>query len=150
MIAGHSVNASSRRSGCSTEIEIRPRCAIERVRGTEEDLPDVHRAPQEIAANQIWIPPLKRCRRGNGPGQNAVAKLRCETRDLAFDQFGIVFRASVRHVAVSPGGMLACRSSRRVEERRLTEKHEWPVGRESSFRLDNLLQRTSNVNGGGS
>src|SRR4029077_16593553 len=117
------------------------------MRGTEEDLSNVHQATQEIAANQIWVPPLKRCGRGNGTGQNAIAKIGCETRDLAFDQFGIVFRASVRHVAVSPGGMLACRSSRRVEERRLTEKHEWPVGRESSFRLDNLLQRTSNVNG---
>jgi len=139
MIAGHSVNPSPRRSGCSTEIKISSRCAIEGMRGTEEDLSNVHRATQEIAANQIWVPPLKRCGRGNGTGQNAIAKIRCETCDLAFDQFGIVFRASVRHVAVSPGGMLACRSSRRVEERRLTEKHEWPVGREISFRLDYFL-----------
>jgi hypothetical protein len=49
------------------------------------------------------------------------------------DRFGIVFRASVRNVAVSPGGLLARRCSTRVECRRLTDKHKWPVGCETSF-----------------
>jgi hypothetical protein len=85
IIACHSVDTSPRGSGCSAEIKIVPRCAIERAGGSEEKLSDVHRPTQKITANQIGVPPFKRCRRGNGSGQNAVAKIWCETRDLAFD-----------------------------------------------------------------
>src|SRR5260370_36447622 len=45
--------------------------------------------------------------------------------------------------------MLAKRGSTRVEERRLTEKNEGPVGGESSLRLRNLFKRAPNVNGRG-
>jgi hypothetical protein len=62
MEARHSVDTSPRRSGCSAEIKVGPRCAIERVRGSEEKLSDIHRATQKIAANQIGVPPLERCR----------------------------------------------------------------------------------------
>src|SRR4029077_1697750 len=139
MIAGHSVDTSPRWGGCTTEIKIGPWCAVERARRTEQDLLDIHSATQEIAANQIWVPALKRSRRRDGSGQNAIAKIGCETCDLAFDRFGIVLLASVRYVAVSPSGMLADGSSTRVEKGRLAEEDKWPCRRESSFRIGNLL-----------
>src|SRR5260221_12482927 len=45
--------------------------------------------------------------------------------------------------------MLANWGSTGVEERRLTEKNEGPVGGESSLRLGNLFKRAPNVNGRG-
>jgi hypothetical protein len=45
--------------------------------------------------------------------------------------------------------MLANWGSTRVEERRLSEKNEGPVGGESSLRLGNLFKRATNVNGRG-
>lgn len=45
--------------------------------------------------------------------------------------------------------MLANWGSARVEKRRLTQKHEGPVGAESSLRLSNLLQRGPDVHGRG-
>ena len=45
--------------------------------------------------------------------------------------------------------MLANGGSTGVEERRLTEKNEGPVGGESSLRLGNLFKRAPNVNGRG-
>jgi hypothetical protein len=44
--------------------------------------------------------------------------------------------------------MLASGRSTRIEQRRLTEKNEWPVGRESSLGLNNVFKRTADVNGG--
>jgi hypothetical protein len=75
----------------------------------------------------------------NGWGRWSRALVVSGVSAPVFDQFCKVFRGSVRHVAVSPGGMLACRSSGQVEERRLPKKHKWPVGREISFGLDYLL-----------
>jgi hypothetical protein len=46
--------------------------------------------------------------------------------------------------------MLSNWGSGRVEKRRLTEKNKRPVGGESSLRFDNLCERASEVDGGGS
>jgi hypothetical protein len=43
--------------------------------------------------------------------------------------------------------MLASGRSTRIEQGRLTEKNEWPVGRESSLRLNNLFKRAADLNG---
>jgi len=78
-------------------------------------------------------------------GQNAIAEVRSETCDLPFDGLSIVFRASVRYVAVGPGSMPANWSATRVEERWLTEKHEGSIRGESSLRLGNFLQACSSM-----
>jgi hypothetical protein len=46
--------------------------------------------------------------------------------------------------------MLSNWGSGRVEKRRLTEKNKRPVGGESSLRFDDLCERASKVDGGGS
>ena len=127
VIASHSVDASTGWRGCSAEIETRPGRAIERGRRSREKLSDVHGATQDIPANQIWIPSFERRRRRDGSSQDAVAELRSETCNLAFNSFHIVFRAAIRDVAVGPCRVLALRSTAGVKERRLTEKHERSV-----------------------
>ena len=81
-----------------------------------------------------------KCNRGN-PERNVRSDVRLIRYSLC---------ASVRYVAVGPGGMLANWSSIRVEKRRLTEKNKRPVGGESSLRFDDLCERASKVDDGGS
>ena len=81
-----------------------------------------------------------KCNRGN-PERNVRSDVRLIRYSLC---------ASVRYVAVGPGGMLANWSSIRVEKRRLTEKNKRPVGGESSLRFDDLCERASKVDGCGS
>ena len=115
IMSGHSVDTSTRESGCSAEIKLCTPGPMKGARRAKEDLPHVHGATQEVAANQIGVPPLKRSGWENGSGQNAIPKIRGETCDLAFDHFGVVLGTSIRHVAVSPGSMLANGRSTRVE-----------------------------------
>ena len=62
VITAHSVHPSPRRSRCSAEIKLSTPGSIKGVCRAKEDLPHVHGATQEVAADQIGVPPLKRCR----------------------------------------------------------------------------------------
>ncbi len=86
-------------------------------------------------------------------GEDEVAEAGGEALHLSLDALGGVHRGTVRHVAVSPCGVLAAGCPRLIEEGGLGEEHQRPVGHSSvprmSLRLQYLVQRPHQVYGGG-
>ena len=83
----------------------------------------------------------------NGSGENAIAEAGSETLNLTLHWLEAIGRASVRNVTIRPCGVVACGSTGGVEEGWLDEQDERSVGGELALRCDDLLERTSEVDG---
>jgi hypothetical protein len=105
MKTAHAMDATSGRRRSATKEKSVPRRPIERSGGTEEKLPNVHRAAGEITADQIVVPVLKRGGRGDGTRDDALAEARSEPFDLSLDWLEAISTAAVRDVAIGPGRM---------------------------------------------
>src|SRR5581483_5132377 len=78
----------------------------------------------DIAADQVGIFPFQLDRAPDGTRQNAFAKSRRKTLHLRLDARQHVEITSIRHVAVTPGGVLAGRGARGIEQTVLRQQHE--------------------------
>ena len=117
--------------------------------GTEEKLPNVHRAAGEITADQIVVLVLKLGGREDGTRDDAIAKAGSEPFDLSLDWLEAISTAAVRDVAIGPGSMVTHRSAGWIKQRGLDEQNERSVGGEPPLGRDDLLQRSSKMDGGG-
>ena len=85
--------------------------------------------------------------------EDSAAESGREPFDLGFDRVGHVNRRAVGDVTVGPGGVMARRSTRRVEEAGLREEHEraFRVLAAADGRLGSgdLLERATEVHGAG-
>lgn len=107
----------------------------------------VHIAGGDITTDQVRIPAFERRGRRDGSGENAIAEAGSETLNLTLHWLEAIGRASVRNVTIRPCGVVACGSTGGVEEGWLDEQDERSVGGELALRCDDLLERTSEVDG---
>src|SRR5262249_6547984 len=87
--------------GCLVGVEAgdRPRVKLE----------EILHAAVDVAADVVGIIRLHRRRPKRTAGQDAVAEAWGKALDLSLDRRGHIYIRAVRHMAVSPGGMLAGR-----------------------------------------
>src|SRR5579863_9677686 len=103
------MHSSTRRSGGGANVYVARRCGVMSPRRSKQKLTNVHGPASDIAAYEVRIHALKVGGREHTPRQDAVAEAGSETLNLVFQFLQHVYSGSVRHMAVSPGRVLARR-----------------------------------------
>src|SRR5579875_2889202 len=118
------MHAAPRWSRGRAEIETRVGCAVgdETGQGAGKKLKEISRTAINIAADIVGIIGFQLRGWGHVPGQNARTETWRETLDLLLDTLCHVKAAAVRHVAIGPHGLLACRGARRVKKALLCQQ----------------------------
>src|ERR1700722_14030338 len=105
-------------------------------------MPNIHHASSNIASDEICVHALEIRRRKCAPYQHAITKARSESLNLVLHPLQHVRLGSVRHMAISPGGVLACGRPRAIEQTWLRQQYKWTIGVPAHpnclFRLGNL------------
>ena len=107
------------------------------------------RTAVDIAANQVGIARLEIGGLHHVPFENTIAETRREPLDLRFHPLAHVNVGAVRHVAIGPERVLACRSTRAVKDALLRNQHEWSLRmfapRHATFRSGDFIERPADV-----
>src|SRR5215208_151137 len=125
-VSAHAVHtpARRRRRGADIEAISRGRVRVEPWNGPGEELPQVHRPSDDVAADEVGVPPFEVGRSCGALGQDEIPEARCEALNLSLDPLRHVEGRAVRDVAVGPDGVLTLWRTRPVEEAMLGEQDE--------------------------
>src|SRR4051812_19844532 len=110
------MDATARRCRGRADEDVRRWCGIgDGPDGWPKDhLPEGCLAAIEVSADQVGIMLFEGGWSHRVPGDNPIAEAGREPLDLGLDSIGHIYGASVWHVAVAPGGVLAVRGSGRI------------------------------------
>ncbi len=126
-MTAHAVDSTAGRRGGAAEIDAGVAGTIAAGRGPEEKLGERHGTAGDVAAEEVGVPFGESFGIADAAGENAVAEAWGKTLDLGFDDCGAVDDRAGGNVAVGPGGVLAFRSARRIEEAGLNDQDKGAV-----------------------
>src|SRR6266545_3093864 len=116
--------AGRRRRGAEVDAAQRRAPGERTQRRPRDQLPQRVRTADDVAADVVPVVRLEVVRRHDVAREDEAAKSRCVPLDLRLDRIGRVARPALRHVTVRPGGVLARRRARIVEQALLREDHK--------------------------
>src|SRR5215467_1093955 len=153
MVAAHAVNAAAGRCGGGAQVQPRQRGRIG-ARGQDrprEELPKCVASSPDVSIDLVRIRLLERGWWTHVPSQDQGPKAGRKALHLSLNALGHVLCRPEGHVAIGPAGVAADGRSARIEQTRLGQEHERPLGATAGVHVGlaarDLLQRAAEVDG---
>ncbi len=151
--SAHAVDSAARGGGGRAEIDVGRGGAVLAAGGAEEELAQGGGAADDVAADEVGIMRLERCRSGYVAREDAGAKAAGEAFDLGLEAVEHVLGGAVGNVAVGPSDVLAGGCAGGVEEGGLRQQDKGASGAATAGHVGfggcDIVERAAKVDSAG-